>query len=118
MNDYSQCLTGQWEGFEARRKTKHNHQTHPFSFLPILSCSFPCWTTSSAGLEKLQLSDTGTNFSFLHRTSPIPKHSGRETGTVGHVIDAIQVLLALLVEHVLPMSTHDFQGVLSKENCA
>lgn len=102
-----------------KRKQSTTTKTHPFSFLPTLFCSFsPAGQPALLDLESCSCQILGQISPSSIEPPPPIKHSGRETGTMGHVIDAIQVLLALLVEHVLPMSTHDFQGVLSEENCA
>lgn len=37
---------------------------------------------------------------------------------MGNVVDAIQVLVTFLVKHVLPLGSHYFDGIRSKENFA
>ena len=37
---------------------------------------------------------------------------------MGNVVDAIQVLFTFLVKHVLPLGSHYFDGIRSKENFA
>lgn len=37
---------------------------------------------------------------------------------MGNVVDAIQELVAFLVKHVLPLGSHYFDGIRSKENFA
>lgn len=38
--------------------------------------------------------------------------------TMGDVVDAVQVLFPFLVKHVLPLGSHYFDGVRSKEDFA
>ena len=40
---------------------------------------------------------------------------GMTVADVGHVIDAVQVAIVLLAEHVLALATHDFDWVLLEE---
>lgn len=40
------------------------------------------------------------------------------TFTVGNVVDAVQVPVASLVKHVLPLGSHYFDGIRSKEDFA
>lgn len=37
---------------------------------------------------------------------------------MGNVVDAVQVLVASLVKHVLPLGSHYFDGIRSKEDFA
>lgn len=37
---------------------------------------------------------------------------------MSHVVDAVQVPFAFLIKHVLPLGSHYFDGVRSKENFA
>lgn len=35
-----------------------------------------------------------------------------------YVVNAVQIFLSVLIEHVLPTSAHNLNGILSKENFA
>lgn len=37
---------------------------------------------------------------------------------MGDVVDAVQILFAFLIKHVLPLGSHYFDGIRSKENFA
>lgn len=108
-------------GSEADSESKKRRKVDPVP-LPHFVLAFP-----SLGLRALfsrgtaATANPGTNINgakaaLIHKR--ILQAQQRQLITMGNVVDAIQVLVAFLVKHVLPLGSHYFDGIRSKENFA